>query len=112
MAESTANIIVALIGLIGIAVSCSATVISAKIAANVAKSQKQENERAKRRAEESKLSMDLMSATCALSVVCAKKLTNQHTNGDVEDAMSSAVSAQTAYKDFCNKQVASELSQI
>lgn len=106
------DVIVALIGLAGVVFSAVATIIAAKIATHVAKSEKDVLERAQRRAEESRLSMDLMYASCALSVICAKKLTNQHTNGDVEEAMTSAVSAQAAYRDFCNKQVAKELSKV
>lgn len=106
------EVIVALLGLAGVIFSSVATIISAKIATQVAKSEKEAIKRADRRAEESRLSMDLMYASCALSVVCAKKLTNQHTNGDVEEAMNEAVSAQAAYRNFCNKQVAKELSEI
>lgn len=106
------ELLVALVGLVGVIFSGAATIISARIATSVAKTEKEAAERAKRRAEEARLSMDLMSASCALSVVCAKKLTNQHTNGDVEEAMHSAVLAQAEYRDFCNKQVAEELSEI
>ena len=47
--------------------------------------------RAARRAEESRLSMDLMSANCALAPTTAKKLAGLHTNGDVEEAMEAAI---------------------
>ena len=43
-----------------------------------------------RRATESRLAMDLMYATCSLSLTTAKKLAGQHTNGDVEEAMRAA----------------------
>lgn len=56
--------------------------------------------RAIRRAEESRLSMELMSANCKLGLVTAKAVTGQHTNGDVEEAMTSARDAQEKYNDF------------
>ena len=40
--------------------------------------------------------MDLMYATCSLSLTTAKKLAGQHTNGDVEEAMRAAETARTA----------------
>lgn len=57
-------------------------------------------ERAERRARESRLAMDLMYANCALSLTTAKKLANMHTNGDVEAAMNAAEKAQSDYNNF------------
>lgn len=68
--------------------------------------------RAARRAEESRLSMDLMSACCALSLTSAKKLAGMHTNGDVEEAMTAAKNAQSAYTDFLQRQVSERVSKI
>jgi len=64
------------------------------------KQNKKIEERAEQRALESRLSMDLMYANCALSLTTAKKLANMHTNGDVEEAMEAAQKAQDAYNDF------------
>lgn len=68
------------------------------------KSSRDESERAERRAsrraEESRLSMELMSASCKLGVVTAKAVTNQHVNGDVEEAMQAAKEAQDNYDAF------------
>lgn len=65
---------------------------------------KEDRERVERRAttreRESRLSMEMMSATCALSLVAAKKLAGMHTNGDVEEAMEKATAAQEDYADF------------
>lgn len=61
---------------------------------------KRTEKRAEQRAYESRLSMDLMYANCALSLITAKKLANMHTNGDVEEAMQAAEKAQEAYNDF------------
>lgn len=68
--------------------------------------------RAARRAEESRLSMDLMSANCALALTTAKKLAGMHTNGDVEEAMTAAREAQEHYVDFLQKQAAVQVSKI
>lgn len=44
--------------------------------------------------------MEMQAAICSLALVTAKKLTGQHTNGDVEDAMEQAKAAQEEYADF------------
>lgn len=56
--------------------------------------------RANIRERESRLSMEMMAATCSLSLVAAKKLAGMHTNGDVEEAMEQAKAAQAEYADF------------
>ena len=68
--------------------------------------------RAARRAKESRLSMDLMSANCALALTTAKKLAGLHTNGDVEEAMEAAKTAQTAYLDFLQDQAAGQVAKV
>lgn len=68
-------------------------------------------ERAEQRAKESRLSMDLMYATCALSLTTAKKLANMHTNGDVEEAMDAAREAQEAYQAFVRDETAKMVSR-
>lgn len=68
--------------------------------------------RAARRAEESRLSMDLMSANCALALTTAKKLSGMHTNGDVEEAMQAARAAQEAYTDFLQHQAAEQVAKV
>lgn len=50
--------------------------------------------------------MDLMYATCSLSLTTAKKLAGQHTNGDVEEAMRAAETARTAYIGFVRSEAA------
>lgn len=68
--------------------------------------------RAARRAEESRLSMDLMSANCALALTTAKKLAGMHTNGDVEEAVQAARAAQEAYTDFLQQQAAEQVAKV
>lgn len=65
-----------------------------------------------RREKESRLAMELMYANCALSLTTAKKLAGMHTNGDVEEAMEAARSAQEAYVDFVRDEAARNLSKV
>lgn len=76
---------------------------------------KEENERIERRAQirerESRTSMEMMSAVCALSLVVAKKVTGMHTNGDVEEAMEKAKDAQSKYYDFLEDVAARQIGK-
>lgn len=66
-----------------------------------AKADKEHTERREaRRSEETRLSMELANATCKCALVTAKAVTNQHLNGDVEDAMQEAEEAQGKYQAF------------
>ena len=75
-------------------------------------SSKRMEARAVRREKESRLAMDLMYATCSLSLTTAKKLAGQHTNGDVEEAMRAAETARTAYIGFVRSEAAHSVSKI
>lgn len=79
------------------------------------KNAKAEKERTERRAtlreQESHLSMQMMSAACALSLVTAKKVTGMHTNGDVEEAMDKAREAQSKYQEFLEETAARQLAK-
>lgn len=78
-----------------------------------ARAERQRTERrAARRAEESRLSMELMSANCALALTTAKKLAGMHTNGDVEEAMEAAKTAQGRYVDFLQQQAAEQVAKV
>ncbi len=68
--------------------------------------------RGARRAEESWLSMELMSASCKLGVVTAKAVTNQHINGDVEEAMEAAKEAQEKYDAFLRLVAAAQTVKV
>ena len=67
--------------------------------------------RAKIRERESHLSMEMMSATCALALVTAKKVNGKQTNGDVEEAMNKAVKAQEEYSDFVREMAAHQVGK-
>lgn len=89
-----------------------ATVLAALAERRSRLSAKRAEARAARREKESRLAMDLMYANCALSLITAKKLTGMHTNGDVEEAMESARTAQEAYQDFARNEAAHQFSKI
>lgn len=61
------------------------------------------SERAKIRAEESMIAMRLNNASCKLSLVTAKAVTNRKVNGDVEEAIESAIDAQEEYEAFLRR---------
>ena len=86
------------------------------IAAKERKDTKKENEkteqRAALRAEESRLSMQMMSAALQLSVVTANALTGGHNNGNVEAAKKAAEEAMTEYTAFINKIASKEVSKL
>lgn len=92
-------------------VAAIATIVVAVIETRNRKQFKLTEERAEKRAKESRLSMDLMYATCALSLTTAKKLANMHTNGDVEEAMDAAQAAQDAYQNFIKDETSKMVSR-
>ena len=92
-------------------IAAAAAIFVAVIERRNLKQNKKIETRAERRALESRLSMDLMYANCALSLTTAKKLANMHTNGDVEDAMTAAKNAQSAYTNFIRDTVSHGVSK-
>lgn len=64
------------------------------------------------RAEESRLSIQMMSATLQLSVVTANALTGGHNNGNVEKARTAAEEAMTEYTAFISKIASKEVAKI
>lgn len=92
-------------------IAAAAMITVAVIERRNMKQNKKIEARAEQRAQESRLSMDLMYANCALSLTTAKKLANMHTNGDVEEAMEAAQRAQDAYNDFLRDTVAHRVAK-
>ena len=89
-----------------------ASVLAALAERRSRQSAKRTEARAQRREKESRLAMELMYANCALSLTTAKKLAGMHTNGDVEEAMEAARSAQEAYVDFVRDEAARNISKV
>ena len=75
------------------------------------KDAKRIEERAHNRAEESRLSMALMEATCMLAIVTAKKVTNKEVNGDMEEALEAARLARKDYDKFVGKAAANHINE-
>ena len=90
----------------------AATVLAALTERRNRISAKRAEVRTARREKESRLSMELMYANCALSLTTAKKLAGMHTNGDVEEAMEAARAAQEAYQDFARDEAAHQFSKV
>ena len=90
----------------------AATVLAAGAEYRSRKSARRAEARAARRATESRLAMDLMYASCALSLTTAKKLAGMHTNGDVEEAMEAAEKAQGAYQSFARDEAAKNFTKL
>lgn len=99
-------------------IPAAATVIVATVEAIAAHDRKQNKvqrekseRRASQRAEESRLSMQMMDATLQLSIVSANALTNGHNNGNVERARIAAQKAQEEYEKFLQKLASNELAK-
>ena len=67
--------------------------------------------RSERRAEESRLSMQMMSATLQLSVVTANALTGGHNNGNVQAAKEAAEKAEREYQEFLQRVAATAINK-
>lgn len=85
------------------------------VVALIGRSQKAEHdkneERAKARETESRLSMDLMEATSELSDVIAIAVSGGHINGNVEEARERAKKAREAYRNFVRDQAAKNVTK-
>lgn len=81
-------------------IPAAATVMVAVVEALAARDRKRAKVREDRRAEESRLSMQMMSATLQLATVTANALTGGHNNGNVERAKASAEKAEKDYQSF------------
>lgn len=92
---------------LGICVSSLATVVCAVIAYQgklEAKTAKEERDRAEKRAtrrlQESRLSLKLLNANCALTVGTALAVKRGHANGELDDGLKQVAEAQKEYNDF------------
>ncbi len=75
------------------------------------KNQKASEIQERRRTEETRLSMKMMSATLQLAIVTANALTGSHNNGNVENAKTAAESAQAEYQSFLERVTAQEVAK-
>lgn len=93
-------------------IAAASAIAVAVIEARAGRERRQTQKRAERRARESRLSMELMSATCELSVVTAIALRDQHTNGTLEPALEKARKAQDDYQNFLKDEAANAVSKV
>lgn len=91
----------------GTSVTAIATIVCAIIAyrseqrAKITKEEKERSEkRANRRLQESRLSLELMNANCALSVGTALAVKRGHANGELEEGLQQVELARKKYLDF------------
>ena len=105
MTAEVATIICALI-------AAASGITMAVVETRADKARKRSDARAERRAKESRLSMDLMSATCELSVVTAVAMREGHTNGTLEPALQKAQVAQDNYKSFLRDEAARAVAKV
>lgn len=105
MSGETATIIASLIAAI-------AAIAVAIIEGKAVQERKSHEKRAERRAKESRLSMELMSATCDLACVTAMALRDGHTNGTLEPALAKAAQAQADYQDFLKDEAAAAVAKV
>ncbi len=89
-----------------------AAIIVAIIEVRGAKDRKRAEERAKRRAQESRLSMDMLFSTSEMCDVLCNALQGGKTNGNVEAARSTAKDARDAYRNFLREQAATQVSKV
>lgn len=88
-----------------------ATITVAVIEALAARDRHAAKRREERRAEESRLSMQMMSATLQLAIVTANALTGGHNNGNVEKAKTAAEKAEHEYQQFLISVASQEVSK-
>lgn len=93
-------------------IAAAALIIVAIIETGNRRRQKTEEIRRQRREKESRLSMELMSASVDLSYVTSLAVTGGHTNGNVEAAQKKARAAQEAYEDFLKDEAAHAVAKI
>ena len=93
-------------------IAAASAVTVAVIEKRADKDRKRSLARAERREKESRLSMELMSATCELAVVTATAMKEGHTNGTLEPALRKADKAQTDYKNFLLDVAARDVAKV
>ena len=89
-----------------------AAIIVALIEVRGARERKRTDERASRRARESRLSMDMMLATLEMCDCLCIALQGGKTNGNVEEARNKAKEARDAYLSFLRDQAANQVTKV
>lgn len=92
-------------------ISAVALIIVAIIETGNKRRSKSDEVRRQRREKESRLSMELMSASVELSYVTSLAVTGGKTNGNVEAAQKKAREAQKKYEDFIKDEAAHAIAK-
>lgn len=93
-------------------IAAAALVIVAIIETGNRRRAKTEEIRRQRRERETRLSMEMMSASVDLAYVTSLAVTGGHTNGNVEAAQKKARAAQEAYEDFLRDEAAHAVAKV
>lgn len=96
----------------GALISAAAAVICAKVGRKQDAEAERQEHRAARREKESRLSMDMMSASIKLGNITAIALAGGHLNGNVEEAREAALAAAAAYDDFLKDEAAHQIAKV
>ena len=89
-----------------------AAIIVAIIEVRGQRDRKRTEARAQRRAQESRLSMDLMFSTSEMCDCLCIALKGGHIDGNVDEAREAAQRAREAYKSFLRDQAATQVSKV
>jgi hypothetical protein len=109
---STSEIATVLIPALSAILVATIEAIAAMERRKVSNERKRNKERTERREKESRLSMDLMAATCGLAIDTARALRDGHTNGTLASNIKQAEEAQTAYAEFIRTEAAHAVSKV
>ena len=93
-------------------IAAASAIAVAVIEKRAARERESTMKRAERRMKESRLSMDLMYASCGLAMDTAKALRDGHTNGTVDGDLEGAKKARDAYESFLRDEAASAVTKI
>ena len=93
-------------------ISALALILVAVIETSNLRTRKTEEIRRQRRERESRLSMELMSASVDLAFVTSLAVTGGKINGNVEAAQKKAEVAQKAYEDFIKDEAAHAVAKV
>ena len=93
------------------AIAAAAAIVVAVVEKQAARDRRSVEKRAERRERESRLSMDLMYASCSLAMDTASALRDGHTNGTLEPDLAKARAAREAYDMFLRDETAAAVAK-
>lgn len=94
------------------ALAAFSAIMVAVIEKRASRERKATERRAERRERESRLSMDMMYASCSLAMDTAAALRDGHTNGTLEGNLQKARDANEAYENFIRDEAAHAVAKV